>query len=162
LISVLLTCLLAGWSRLHLGERKSRQELMMIWVRRILSVCMTLAFAGFSVATAAAVHSHAPGEDHGSLVHVVALGDDHHAYHGVAADDAQQVDASVPADVDQGAESESVPVFHVHACVHYAPVDDRVRLGRSLIVAVAAWSQPHYAAVTHAAAPPLRPPRNLL
>jgi len=133
----------------------------MVWARRILSVCMALAFAGFGAVTAASAHSHASGEEHGFALHGLALAD-HHADHHASASDAHHHDAEDPADQDDGTVPDQGSVFHVHAVAHYAPVDDRLPLVRHLTVATIRWSQPHYERVTLAAAPPLRPPRTLL
>lgn len=130
----------------------------MLWAKRLLSACLALAFAGFSLAAAAPVHAHDAHGSEQSPIHVIAL-DDHHE-HDVTGDHHDDGEAGRQGD-DPSAPSHG-PMFHCHSAPAFSPVEAFVA---AIPVAVEA-DAPRIASgpvhVTGGSLPPLRPPRAFL
>lgn len=144
----------------------------MLWARQVLSACLALALAGFSVAAAAPGHAHAAGASHHDILHAIAVdahGDSHHAdsdhadSHGADSAQEQQM-AEHEGDQSGGDDdqTESAPAFHSHAFVSYTAAESRLSLDRPSTVTSAIWSELPCPSMTGSCTLLLRPPRFFL
>lgn len=103
------------------------QNSPMSTLRRLVSLCLMLAFASYGNVMAAPVHAHQPNEAHDSALHLIATDGHHHdhhdADHGHDHDDFDDADESVPADSD-GEDSSHHGGFHVHSVAAFTMVDE--------------------------------------
>lgn len=138
----------------------------MLWARRILSACLALTLAGFSVAAAAPGHSHGVDGNHHDILHVMAVdahGDIDHA-HSHDAGSTQDLQLSDQGD-DRGNgddQTEGAPVFHSHSFASYTAVEGCLSLDRQIEFTTVSWCEPACARVTGSCSPLLRPPRLFL
>lgn len=133
----------------------------MSFVRRLVSLCLTLAFAGYGLVAAAPAHAHDHHDNHGYAVHVVAS-DAHHAAdddHGHSHDEVVDDHAGLPGDGGAPADHGG---FHVHAVPAFTTAGEPLAISEPLSATLMSWDERSAVRVSGLFAPLKKPPRTFL
>ncbi len=129
-------------------------------VRRLLNLCLTLAFAGYGLIAAAPAHAHGHTDNQSYAVHAVALGadvidDDHGDGHDEVLDHHDEL----PGDDTAPAEHDGV---HVHAVASFTTVSGSSAIPELVSTPVLNRAEQSIVRVSGDFAPLKKPPRTLL
>jgi len=138
-----------------------RQNTSMSKLRRLISLCLMLAFASYGMVVAAPAHAH--GEhDTSAILHMISedaahepVDHDHHHDHDQAGDDHSTTDNSADGDATHGG-------FHVHAVAAFTAVDEPVAVSRPMTLTHMTWAELSSVSVSGLFSPLKKPPRILL
>lgn len=132
----------------------------MSYVRRLVSLCLTLAFASYGFVAAAPAHAHEHHSDVGYAVHAVAVDADlHDDHHDVNDHEAIDHDESRPGDDTAPAEHDGV---HVHAVASFTTVSGPSAIPELLSTAVMNQVEQSVVRVSGQFVPLKKPPRFFL
>ena len=129
-------------------------------LRRLISLCLTLAFASYGLIAAAPAHAHDHNDETGYAIHAVSLDVDHH-------DDHHDQDRHEALDNDEGLSSNgTAPVehndVHVHAVASFTTVSGSAAVPELISTAVMNRTEQPVVRVTGHFAPLKKPPRIFL
>jgi G3E family GTPase len=134
----------------------------MSFARRLVSLCLTLAFASYGFIAAAPAHAHEHHDNAGYAIHAVALDvghDDHHDHHDQ--DHAEALDHH-----DDGPDNDTVPAehdgVHVHAVASFTTVSGSSAIPELISTAVLNRTEQSIVRVSGLFAPLKKPPRIFL
>lgn len=135
----------------------------MLWARRLLTVCIALAFGSFSAfAAVPVIHSHELSQ---SASHAAEMSAQDMAValdaHTAASDAAAPIAADKNSD-NQSNQIQTGHVMHAHGGVSVAPAYATSTLNVSLQSTTISWSLPAYSDVSGGSLPLLRPPRPVI
>jgi hypothetical protein len=127
-------------------------------VRRLVSLCLTLAFAGYGLVMAAPAHAHGHHDNHSYAMHVMSLDadvvadDDHGHSHDEAVHDHDGVTNKDGSPADHGG-------FHVHAVSVFTTVDEPLAVPQTLSSTLMRWRERPAVGAAGLFSPLKRPPR---
>ncbi len=138
-----------------------RQNTGMSKLRRLISLCLMLAFASYGMVVAAPAHAHS-AHDNSAILHVIPedaargqAGHDHHHDHEQADDDHSTNDNGAGGDATHGG-------FHVHAVAAFTAVDEPAAVSRPLTLTRMTWAELSSVSASGLFAPLKKPPRIFL
>jgi len=136
----------------------------MSFVRRLVSLCLTLAFASYGLIAAAPAHAHEHHDTTGYAIHAVALDeghDGHYDHHDQDHDHHEAIDHH-----DDGLGDDTAPAehegLHVHAVASFTTVSGSSAIRELISTAVVNRAEQSTVRVSGLFAPLKKPPRTFL
>lgn len=132
----------------------------MSFTRRLVSLCLTLAFASYGLIAAASVHAHEDHDKTGYAIHAVSLDADHDDdHHDQDHNEAVDHDDELPGNVTSPAEHGGV---HVHAVASFTIVSGSSAIPKLISTAILNRSEQSVVRVSGQFEPLKKPPRTFL